>query len=666
MRGDSLTVLEKVCVLGAGVMGHGIAQVSATAGYNVSMYDIKEEILLNAMEKIKWSLGKFVEKKKLSDQDARAILERIEATTDLKKAVSLADLVIEAVPEDFDLKCKVLREVDKIAKPDAVFASNTSTLPISELASVTSRPSRFIGLHFFNPPQLMVLVEIVLGSLTSEETLKLAIHYVKSIGKDYVLCKKDVPGFIVNRILGALLNEAGWLVYRGEANIEEIDSALKYKLGLPMGAFELIDYSGLDTVYKASQEMLKRDKLAKTLGSPPIFKEYYEKGWLGQKSGRGFYRYEGGIYERPFISKEAGERLDPIIIIAPAINSAAWLLQERIASRDDIDKSVKLGLGFPKGLLEIADDIGIDNVVKVLDEKKAKYGEAYAAVDMLKSMVREGRMGVSVGQGFYDYERKEEYKEIIVKVEGPIAWIILNRPHRLNAITITMVNEIIKALEEIQHNPKLRVLVFKGAGDRAFSVGADVTAFSPAPPHQVLEVTRKFHELMDKVERIPKPVIAAIDGYCIGGGCELALACDFRIASDRSEIGQPEIKLGIIPGAGGTQRLMKHLGLGRAKELVMLGDRISAEEAYRIGLVNRVVPSKNFEEEVKKFAMRLSEGPPIALAAAKYAMNFGRDVPLSSSTLLESSLFSILFSTKDMIEGVSSFLSKRKPEFKGE
>jgi enoyl-CoA hydratase/3-hydroxyacyl-CoA dehydrogenase len=172
-------------------------------------------------------------------------------------------------------------------------------------------------------------------------------------------------------------------------------------------------------------------------------------------------------------------------------------------------------------------------------------------------------------------------------------------------------------------------------------------------------------ETTQKIEKFPKPVIAAINGLALGGGCEIAISCDFRIASDKAAFGQPEIRLGLIPGAGGTLRLAKLIGLGRAKELCMLGGNIPADEAYRIGLVNKVIPADKFREEVQNFATKLAEGPPVALKMAKYSCNFGTQVAMDVGLVLESGLFSVLFGTEDMVEGTSAFLEKRKAKFTG-
>ncbi len=398
----------------------------------------------------------------------------------------------------------------------------------------------------------------------------------------------------------------------------------------------------------------------------PLLGEYHGKGWLGQKSGKGFYEYKGKRWEKPSIPKEAGEKIDPLSIFAPAVNAAAWLVANNVASRDEVDKSVKLGLGFPKGIFELADEWGIDSVVRILREKEERYGEYYKPNPLITAMPDEGRLGVKSGRGFYEYESQErEFREILLKREPPLAWIVLNRPHRLNAINAGMIEELGAAVDMLWNSDE-RVILICGAGDRAFSAGADVATFTTLKPDTAFEFVRRFQETLSKLEKIPKPVIAAIDGFALGGGCEIALACDLRIASKKSQLGQPEIKLGIIPGAGGTQRLTKIVGPSKAKELIMLGDSISAEAAHRIGLVNKVVSAERFEEEVKALAMKLAEGPPVALKMAKYAINFGAQIPLDAGTMLEASHFGVLFGTKDVTEGVTAFLNKKKPKFKGE
>jgi enoyl-CoA hydratase/3-hydroxyacyl-CoA dehydrogenase len=656
----------KVVVVGAGVMGHGIAEVAALSGFDVVMVDVAEEFLSKGLERIKWSLEKFVEKKRISREQADEAFGRIRTTTNLEDAVAGADLVIEAVPERFEIKKEVFERVSRAAPRHAIIASNTSTLPITELAATTDRPENFVGMHFFNPPPLMPLLEVIKGEKTSEETLRKAVELGKKMGKTVVVCRKDVPGFIVNRILTPLLNNACSMVAGGDASVVEIDSAVKYRAGLPMGLFELADYTGIDVIHLASLSIKEREP--STPEPCSLFRELYEKGFYGMKSGRGFYEYGKGIYERTSIPREAGERVDLVKVFAPAVNAAAWLLRNGVASKEDIETAVKLGLGWPKGVFEIADELGLDNVVSALNKLAEKYGEYNKPDPLLTQLVSEGKLGKKTGQGFHAYAAEQTgYTEIIYEKKPPIAWITLNRPHRLNTITPKMIEELTDVLLKVWRDNEVRVVVLKGAGGRAFSAGADVTAFTEIRTKADGErFLRDFQEVMNIIESMPKPVIAGIDGYALGGGCELIQACDMRVATDRSEFGQPEVNLGLIPGAGGTQRLPRLVGLAKAVELMMLGTRIGAEEAYRIGLVNKVVPVERFEEELKALAEKLASQPPLALKAIKQAALLAREAPLSRGLAVERSLFSDLLFTKDFMEGISAFFAKRKPEFKGE
>lgn len=260
----------------------------------------------------------------------------------------------------------------------------------------------------------------------------------------------------------------------------------------------------------------------------------------------------------------------------------------------------------------------------------------------------------------------KQYEAIKVEREGRTAWIILNRPHRLNALNEVMMEELLDVLTIIENDPGVRCLIITGEGDRAFSAGADITAFPKATPVIAEEFSRKGQKVFSMVEELSKPVIAAINGYALGGGLELALACDFRIASEHAELGSPEINLGIIPGWGGTQKLVRIVGLRNAKRIVMLGERLRAEEAYGIGLVDKVVPFEKLRDEASSLAQKLCGGPPIALRYAKYALNFGSQVPLEVGLRLESALMALLFSTNDVKRGIEAFMSRSKPEFRGD
>ena len=367
--------INKITVLGSGIMGHGIAQVSAMAGYNVTLRDIDQSFLDKAMEKIKWSLNKLVEKQKITTNQAEDILGRILPVVDLREALRGADMLIEAVPEDMNLKRKVYNEINQCSETKTIYASNTSTLPITELGELTNRPEHFIGLHFFNPPQLMQLVEVIPGKLTNQDITDKAMDYVQRIGKQPILCRKDVAGFIVNRIFIPLVHEAAYCQDRDKASMLQIDSAVKFKMAFPMGIFELADYTGLDVIHKATIEMYSRDNAV--INPHPKIKQLFDEGNLGQKAGRGFYDYKGEKYERIDLTAQEAENYDPINLIAVAANSAAWLLSNGVCNEEDLEKAMKLGMGLKEKLFETIESFGIKRIVNRLRELEKEYGFFY-------------------------------------------------------------------------------------------------------------------------------------------------------------------------------------------------------------------------------------------------------------------------------------------------
>ena len=376
--------INQITVLGSGIMGHGIAQISAMAGYNVILRDIEQAFLDKAMDKIKWSINKLVEKQKISQSEAEKIINRIHPVVDLEQSLKDSNLIIEAVPEDLNLKKRVYGEIEKFATDDMIFASNTSTLPISEISAFTSRPDKFIGLHFFNPPQLMPLVEIIPGSKTEQQVTDLAINLVKEVKKTPIVCKKDVPGFIVNRIFIPLVHEAAYSLDRSGASMVEIDSASKYKMALPMGIFELADYTGMDVIHKATSEMYSRDK--KVIFPHPKIQQLYENKELGQKTGKGFYQYQGDNYERVQLTEEAAEKFDPIPLVSVAVNNASWLISNGVCNREELEQALKLGMGLKRELFTTAETVGIQNIINTLKDLQTKYGSFYEPDPYLLSL----------------------------------------------------------------------------------------------------------------------------------------------------------------------------------------------------------------------------------------------------------------------------------------
>jgi len=280
--------LKRIAVLGAGLMGTGIAQVVSSAGLKVTLRDISSDILNQAKIKIQKQLNRLVEKGKISSDEAASAAARITFTEDLDKALAKADLIIEAVPENLELKKRLFSEIDNLAEPETIFASNTSELSIASLADATSRQDKIIGTHWFFPPQVMKLIEVVVTPQTSEETLKTTLAFCKSIGKETVLCK-DVQGFITSRAISALIAECLRIHEDGIASLEDIDKAMRLGFNHPIGPFQLADMSGLDVVYHSLEGLSQvfGDRFRPTETMATLVKD----GHLGQKTGKGFYRY---------------------------------------------------------------------------------------------------------------------------------------------------------------------------------------------------------------------------------------------------------------------------------------------------------------------------------------------------------------------------------------
>ncbi len=284
-----MTQIKRVAVIGAGIMGSGIAQVSAQAGFQVFVTDLEDKFLQRALDSIRTSLGKMKGKGKITEAEADRILERIKLTLDLNEAVSNSDLVIEAVPEDLNLKQRIFRQLDDVCLPHTILATNTSTISITAIASATRRPEKVLGMHFANPVPIMKGVELIKGLDTSEETMEIAKKVVEVMGKGYYVCK-DAPGFIGNRTFPLFLNEAFNVLWEGIASAEDIDKGAKLSFDHPMGPLELADLIGLDQLLKGLEYLHK--ELGEKYRPSPLLKKLVAAGYYGRKAGRGVYEYK--------------------------------------------------------------------------------------------------------------------------------------------------------------------------------------------------------------------------------------------------------------------------------------------------------------------------------------------------------------------------------------
>ncbi|MCL0078191.1 3-hydroxyacyl-CoA dehydrogenase [Dehalococcoidia bacterium] len=364
--------IKKIAVMGAGDMGHGIAEVALLAGYKVALRDVEQRFVDNGLQRIGERLARLARKKRITEEDRKAMMGKLQSFVDLEDAVNDADFIIEAAPEIMDVKKAVFQEVDKSAPEHAVLASNTSNMSITEIASVTRRPEKVVGMHFFNPAAVMKLVEVIKGDQTSEETMQLTHDLAAKMNKVPVRVEKDSVGFIYNRIGAPSLILLGILVDRGIAAPEEIDARMK-TLGMAMGPYELLDYVGLDIVYHSLIYVAER--LSSEYAPPKWLREKIEAGDLGKKTGKGIYDWSKG---RPVIDlTRAKEDFDATDLIAIQVNEATKLLEEGVVkSPDDIDKAMIHGGRAAFGPFQLARGIGYDKLAARCEELAREYGVA--------------------------------------------------------------------------------------------------------------------------------------------------------------------------------------------------------------------------------------------------------------------------------------------------
>ena len=379
----------KVSVIGAGTMGVGIAQIAATNGYEVCLFDAFDGAIENAQQQLTNILNRLVEKEKITETKKIEILTKIYFSKDLKD-IKGSGLVIEAIIEDLKIKQKLFSDIEKLVDEKCIIASNTSSLSIASIGSACKKAERVIGIHFFNPAPLMPLVEIIPAVQTSEETLKIAKAMIDNCGKITVVVK-DTPGFIVNRVARPFYGESLRIYEEGIADFATIDWALKEIGGFKMGPFELMDYIGNDINYTVTETVFTSFYFDQRYKPSFTQKRMMEAGFLGRKSGRGYYDYSLENLPKANEDRQLGKKI-LWRVLSMLINEAADALFLKIASREAIDLAMTKGVNYPKGLLAWADEIGINNVLKQLEDLQKEYGEdRYRPSPLLKNMVKENK-----------------------------------------------------------------------------------------------------------------------------------------------------------------------------------------------------------------------------------------------------------------------------------
>jgi enoyl-CoA hydratase/3-hydroxyacyl-CoA dehydrogenase len=628
---EILSGIKRVCVVGAGNMGSGIVQSFAAAGYEVSMMDIEQRFVDAGFARIRGPLEKRVAKGKMKKDELDAMMARIKGFTVLKDAVEGAGLVIEAVFEDLAVKNKLFAELDALCAPGTILASNTSSLSITEMARSTGRPERFAGLHYFYPAAQNQLLEVVAGKLTAPEVIKALLDLGRNIGKIPIEVA-DAPGFCVNRFFVPWLNEACRIVEEGLANPVTVDEAAKEAFKISMGPFELMNATGVPIAFHAETS------LAKGLG------KFYEPAALlkAQASQNKPWEIKGEVDKSKFPA--IGERL-----LAVTWGIAVKLVEEGVSSIEDADSGATTGLRWCSGPFAMMNATGAKKSAALLQKfaKESKYGFPLPEMKDLKA------------------GRPWKARTIKVVLDGPVTTLIMNRPGQMNALNGAVFKDLEDIVAELERDRQTRVVIVTGEG-RAFVAGADIKEMAEKNPAQMRDFTSRGQKVLRRLEKLDKPVIAAINGFALGGGMELALSCDIRIASERARFGLPEVKLGIFPGLGGTQRLTRLVGKGPACELIFCGDMIDPATALRLGIVDKLVCPDRLMPEAREIARRISQNAPIAVALAKSSINKALETDLDSGLRYELDTVMKCMPTKDKREGMQAFIEKRRPEFRGD
>src|SRR5580693_3359671 len=666
----------KAAVVGAGTMGGQIAQTIAAAGFPVVLKDINQDLVRAGLDEARkvteGQVGKLVKKERITAEQGAAqieeILARIEGTTSYAHFGDV-DFVIEAVPERMEIKQAVFAELDAVCPGHAILASNTSSLSIGEIGEATMRPDKVVGFHYFYPASVMPLVEIVEGDETSAETVTAALTFAQAIRKQPIACL-EVPGFVVNRILMASMSELWRAQEAGKLSIKAMDEGIGAAGVVPMGPYFLVNLLGLDTVLHVAEHV------AEAYGEerfhvPKGMQKLVSEGKLGAKTGG------DGVYSPSGESNLKGDEQPDVAELVELLTlmtfvEATLVLQEGVATHRDIDFGMMAGAGLDprRGLMPPfmkADAEGLDSVLERLENAAERHGERFTPPAILRRLVAQGRLGQKSGQGFYAYARPDAGQSApsteVVKLETrddgvAIAWLANGQ---MNSIAPSVIEDLGKVWAHVKRSD-VKALVIASSNPFLFSAGADIKAFTAMDASSGEQLIHSAHALFRELGTEGIATIAAVNGLAFGGGCELAMACDVRIAARSATFGQPEIKLGIIPGFGGTQRLPRLVGENKALEMNLVGDPILAEEAFELGLVNRMVEDHELLDTALSWARRLAAQAPLALEQIKRVSGAG---DLDEGIEAEKRGFATAFTSADAKEGIAAFLGKRAARFQG-
>jgi enoyl-CoA hydratase/3-hydroxyacyl-CoA dehydrogenase len=672
---------RKLAVIGAGNMGAGIAQKIATEGLEVVLVDLDDEKVGRGVESIRTTLAQGVTRKIFRQEVADAVLGRIFGTSDWGRLADV-DLVIEAVFEDLGVKRDVFGKLDAVCRSDAILATNTSSFAVSDIAGATSRPERVIGLHYFFHPAKNRLVEVVPAATTDPAVTRAAWSLQEQIGKTPI-ASADTSGFVVNRYFVPWANEAARLLEEGIADIPTIEAAAKKTFGVGMGPFELMNVTGVPIALHA----------ATTLGK--AFGPFYAPSErLREQVDSGEHWPLAGEPDPPKLETVSSR------IMATTFHVVGALVDEEVGTIEDTDIGARVGLRWPRGPFQMINRYGVDKAAVLVEELGARWGLETPRI--LETHAR------SI--------KPFTFRLVRTEIRDGVATLTINRPDSMNALNVDVVAQLTDLFQRVSDDDEVEGIVIAGAG-KGFVAGADIRFFvrkiDEKAVDDIIEFTRKGQELLNSIDSCPKTVVARLDGLALGGGLELALACDYIVATPGAVMAFPETGIGIYPGLGGTQRTPKRVGAALARWMIFTGQMLSAADAAKIGLVDRVADFDEFEDALReavdagpdpirdppaltgwfadlasffgsnsadslregkadpgddaslaKAAKRVATKAPIALRISEELIAESEELRLEDGLQRELDRVPEIFATRDAYEGLSS-LGKRAPVFEG-
>ena len=690
--------IQRVAIVGAGNMGSGIAQKSAQEEFDVQMVDREQQWVDRGQGIIANFLTEAVERRIFSEQQVDAIKARITGVVGVDNTAENTDLVIEAVFEDFEIKSAVFKTLDAACGPNTILASNTSSLSVNALAEATGRPDRFVGLHFFYHPAKNRLVEVIPAQSTSQQTIDRVVQYCKMLGKVVIVCG-DRPGFVVNRFFVPWLNEACLLLEEGHGTAAQIDAIACKAFRIGLGPFGLMNLTGPPIALHST------DYLAEQLETP----RYDGAGNLRELVG------DNRMWEIEEDNSYTEDQYESISrrLYGVVFGVAAQIVDEGVCSIEDVDRGAKVGLRWARGPFELMNRVGV----------KASFEMAQEYLALCRD--DQGESNWKIPQFFTDRASNDsawDFSYVDTSINEGVATITINRPEAMNALNETVIEQLGDAIAAVNSDDSVHTMVLDGAG-KAFVAGADVKFFVDKIRSEsiddIVEFTTNGHKVLNSIENSPKTTIALTTGLALGGGLELALCCDYRIGTRRTQFRFPETSIGIYPGLGGSQRPARISGIPLARWAVLGGNFMNAQTAYDIGLLTHLVdlaeveqatsscihtgkPAEKYpgrpnnrESPVVKFATdfysdsnlatllsggcpegydaedktisrqlkNLKYTAPIALSMASELIDITANTTLEQGLNSELAKLTDIFSTRDALEGLSALIEGRRATY---